>query len=108
MKRWTLSARTGEVWLDAELYRRRGHVMLLESPHNQQSAEVSVLQAIDIARRQTARLFELRAAATLARMWAAQAKYTDASNLLAPICAWFVEGAETADLREARLLLSSL
>ena len=51
------------------------------------------------------RTFELRAATRLARLWHSQGKSTEAHNLLAPVCGWFTEGLDTAELKEARALL---
>ncbi len=54
------------------------------------------------------RTFELRAATRLARLWHSQGKSTEAHNLLAPVCGWFTEGFDTADLKEAKALLDEL
>ena len=61
--------------------------------------------AIAIGRSQAARLFELRAAASLAGLWREQGKHSDASTLLAPIYGWFTEGFDTPDLQDAKGLL---
>jgi predicted ATPase len=66
------------------------------------------LEAMNVARRQNARLWELRAATSLARLWRNQGKRTEAHELLAPIYGWFTEGFETLDLKEAKLLLDQL
>jgi predicted ATPase len=71
-------------------------------------AETHLRQAIEIARQQAARLFELRAAVSLARLWSDQSKQAEACNLLAPIYDWFTEGFDTADLKEAKALLDEL
>ena len=60
------------------------------------------------ARRQQARLFELRAAASLARLWRDQGKRTEARDLFSPVYGWFTEGFDTMVLREARVLLEEL
>ena len=61
-----------------------------------------------MARRQKAKSLELRAAASLSRLWQQQGKYTEAYDLLAPVYGWFTEGFDTPDLREARALLEDL
>jgi hypothetical protein len=71
-------------------------------------AETWFRQALDIARRQQAKSLELRAAMSLSRLWQGQGKYTDAYRLLAPICGWFTEGFDTADLQDAKALLEAL
>ena len=65
-------------------------------------------QAIAIARRQHAKSLELRAAVSLARLWKRQGRRADAYELLAPIYHWFTEGFDTADIRDAEVLLREL
>jgi predicted ATPase len=65
-------------------------------------------QAMAIARAQGAKLWELRAAVSLARLWRDQGKHVESLDLLAPVYAWFTEGFESADLVEARALLTEL
>jgi predicted ATPase len=64
--------------------------------------------AITTAGRQGAKLLELRAATSLARLWCEQDQAREARELLAPIYAWFTEGFDTADLTEAKALLEGL
>ena len=71
-------------------------------------AEACFRQALDVARRQQAKSWELRAAMSLARLWQGQGKRAEARQLLAPIYDWFTEGFDTADLREAKGLLEAL
>jgi predicted ATPase len=66
------------------------------------------LHALDIARRQQAKSFELRTAMSLSRLWKRQGKRVEAQTLLATIYAWFTEGCNTADLQEAQALLAEL
>jgi class 3 adenylate cyclase/tetratricopeptide (TPR) repeat protein len=103
-----LSSRTGEAWLDAELYRQKGNLLLQVAPQDQQMAEASLLQAIKVARRQSAKLFELRATTSIARVWSALDKKADARILLESACASFAGIVESSDLKEARALLSEL
>ena len=65
-------------------------------------------QALEIARKQSAKSWELRAATSLARLWQGQGKTTEAHDLLAPVYNWFMEGFDTADLQEAKMLLAEL
>jgi DNA-binding winged helix-turn-helix (wHTH) protein/predicted ATPase len=71
-------------------------------------AEACFLQAIDLARRQQAKTFELRAAMSLSRLWRRQGKKEEARQLLAEVYNWFTEGFDTTDLKEAQQLLSEL
>ena len=65
-------------------------------------------RAIDTARSQQAKSLELRAATSLARLWADQSKRAEAHDLLAPVYGWFTEGFDTADLKDATALLDEL
>src|SRR5215471_10803496 len=91
---------------EAELNRLRGD--LLVSAGDQGAAEQCYHQALAIARRQSVKLFELRAATSLARLWRAQGKRTEARDLLAPIYGWFSEGFDTPVLQDAKVLLDQL
>ena len=71
-------------------------------------AEERFREALDIARRQEAKLWEVRAAGSLARLWSRQGRRTEARNLLAPVYGWFTEGFDTPDLKEAKALLDEL
>ena len=99
---------TGELWCAAELHRRRGQLLLKGTVPDVAGAEAEVLRAMDIARGQAAKLWELRAAVSLARLWRDQGRKSDAHHLLGPIYAWFTEGFDCADLRAAKLLLEDL
>jgi predicted ATPase len=76
--------------------------------HEDAAAEDSYRQAFAVAREQQAKLWELRAATSLTRLWRDQGKRTEAHDLLAPIYGWFTEGFDTADLKEAKALLEQL
>ncbi|MGY4474187.1 BTAD domain-containing putative transcriptional regulator [Bradyrhizobium sp. USDA 3364] len=97
---------TGERWAEADLHRIRGE--LLVDLGDTARAEASFRQAIDIARHRGTKLWELRAATSLARLWHGQARHPQARDLLAPIYDWFTEGLDTPVLRDARLLLEQL
>jgi predicted ATPase len=104
---------SGECWWEAELYRLKGELLLqsrvqsLES-EVQKEAEECFRQAIDIARRQSAKSLELRAVMSLSRLWQKQDKRAEARRMLAEIYSWFTEGFDTADLQEARMLLEEV
>ena len=72
------------------------------------TAEQSYPQALTVARPQSAKLFELRAAISLGRLWRDQGKRIEARDLLAPIYGWFPEGFDTPVLRDAKALLDAL
>ncbi len=93
--------------LEAELHRLRGEA-LLAGAGTASEAEAAIEQAIDVARRQNAKSWELRAATSLARLRRQQGRPQEAAALLAPILAWFTEGFDTADLKEAKALLADL
>ena len=71
-------------------------------------AEELYCEALSIAREQEAKLWELRAAVSLARLRRDQDRGAEARNLLAPIYGWFTEGFDTADLKEAKALIDEL
>ena len=98
-----------ELWCLAELLRRKGELLLLERrPRAAAGAEDHFAQALDVARRQGALSWELRAALSLARLWRDQGRSEDAYRLLAPVYDRFTEGFETADLRAAKALIDQL
>jgi predicted ATPase len=101
-----------ERMFEAELWRLRGELTLQASAQRTESraqeAEGYFLTAIDIARQQQAKSWELRASTSLARLWQQQDKREDARQLLAEIYGWFTEGFDTKDLQEAKALLDEL
>jgi predicted ATPase len=101
-----IARKTGERWLAAELYRHKG--WLLSRQAQAEAAEDSYRQALSIAREQKAKLWELRAAVSLARLRSDQGRRAEARDLLAPIYGWFTEGFDTPDLKEAKALLEEL
>jgi predicted ATPase len=66
------------------------------------------MRAIEVARGQSAKQFELQAAVSLARLWVEQGKRLKAHDLLAPIYGWFTEGFDAPDLKDAKALLDEL
>jgi predicted ATPase len=103
-----LVEQTGVRWYEAETYRIKGTVLLHQATPDAAQAEACFQQALDIARRQEAKSWELRAATSPARLWQAQGKRQEAVDLLAPVYEWFTEGFDTADLQEAKTLLETL
>jgi predicted ATPase len=100
---------TGERFYEAEIHRLRGELFLAEQGEAAvPAARVCFEQARDVARRQGARAWELRAATSLARLLHREHDGAGARAVLGPIYAWFTEGFETVDLRNARALLESL
>jgi class 3 adenylate cyclase/predicted ATPase len=92
----------------AEACRLQGELLLRQAVSDAAQAETCFQQALDIARRQQAKSWELRAAMSLSRLWQQQGKCAEARELLAPIYGWFTEGFDTADLQEAKVLLDEL
>jgi predicted ATPase len=100
--------RTKEAYAAAELYRLKGGLLLQQDRTNEPAAEAAYHTAIEISRAQQARSLELRAAASMARLWRDQGKRNEAYDLLAPIYGWFTEGFDTLDLKQAKALLDEL
>ena len=107
---------TGERHWEAELYRLKGELLSTKSTQgdeaeaeaNLHQAENCFQHAIDVARRQQAKSWELRATTSLARLWREQGRVDEAQQMLAEIYGWFTEGFGTADLQEAKALLEEL
>jgi predicted ATPase len=98
--------RTGERWFIAELHRHKGQLLLRQG--HSEAAEELYCKALSIAEEQGAKLWELRAAASLARLRRDQGRHTEAHDLLTPVYGWFTEGFATPDLKEAKALLDDL
>jgi len=96
------------LWLEAEIYRLRGELLLRMSDRNSTEAESCFQQGIEIARRQSAKSLELTGATSLGRLLAKQGRREDARAMLADIYNWFTEGFDTADLKDAKALLDEL
>jgi predicted ATPase len=97
---------TDQRYGEAELYRLWGE--FLNSTGDQVTAQKKYEQALATAKCQDAKLFEIRAATGLARLWRDQGKRTEARDLLAPIYSWFTEGFDTPVLQDAKALLDQL
>ncbi len=102
-----LADKTGEDFWQAERHRLQGR-LLIKHDGKEVEAESCFQQALEIARNQSAKSLELRAATSLAQLWQDQGKRKEAHELLAPIYGWFTEGFDTGDLKEARALLDEL
>jgi len=106
--------KSGERFYEAELYRLRGELTLAQSRVQrlessvQKEAESCFLKAIEVARKQQAKSLELRATASLARLWQQQGQRDKARQMLVEIYGWFTEGFDTKDLQEAKALLDAL
>jgi predicted ATPase len=101
-------AQTGIVYYEAELRRLEGELWLRQNPVDAQNAEVCFQRAVEIACKQQAKSWELRAATSIARLWRDQGKRFEARALLAPVYGWFTESFDTADLEEAKTVLDEL
>jgi class 3 adenylate cyclase/predicted ATPase len=99
---------TGQRWLEPELRRLYGELLVAHNPNRIQEAEAEFKLAIEIAQRQSAKSLELRAVMSLARLWQKQGKISEALHRLRETYNWFTEGFDTADLKEAKALLEEL
>jgi DNA-binding SARP family transcriptional activator/predicted ATPase len=101
-----LVAETEEHHWEAELYRLRAELLLMQG--DEAGAEASLQKAVEVALHQQAKSWELRATMSLARLWHKQGRTGEARKVLAEIYGWFTEGYDSADLREAKTLLEEL
>jgi class 3 adenylate cyclase/predicted ATPase len=104
---------TGEHYWEADLHRLKGELLLKKGAEDAESkieeqAETCFRRAIEVARRQSAKSYELRATTSLARLLASQGKRDEGRVMLADIYNWFTEGFDTADLKDAKALLDEL
>jgi predicted ATPase len=102
------AAVSGARGYNAEIHRLRGELTGRLPYPDPAKAEDSLRTALAIARKQGTRGYELRAAASLARLWGEQGRHGEARDLLAPLYASFTEGFDTADLKDAKRLLGEL
>jgi len=103
-----VTKQTNEPFYEAELYRLRGDALAKTGLGSLSEVEACFQRALEIARQQQARSFELRAAMSLARLWQEHGKREEGRALLEHIFGWFTEGFETADLKGAKTLLDEL
>ena len=104
----TTVEKTKEKWCEADLHRIAGDVALKSPGPKRAQAQDYYERALELARKQQAKSWELRAAMGLARLWSDQGKRDEARELLAPVYSWFTEGFGTRDLKEAKALLDTL
>jgi len=100
--------RNDERLYEAEAYRIRGELLLKQDAPDSVGAEQCFQRALQVARQQQAKSWELRAATSLSRLWLREGKRDDARELLVPLYDWFTEGFDTADLQDARVLVDRL
>jgi predicted ATPase len=99
---------TKERWFEPEVHRFGGEIALMLPEGDAAKAEAYFERALQVARHQQAKSWELRAAISLARLWRSQGKVQQARELLAPVYGWFTEGFDTRDLKDAKALLDEL
>jgi adenylate cyclase len=97
---------TEERFYETELHRLRGELLRLQGDEDE--AEASFRKAIDVARRQSTKSWELRSTTSLARLLQQRGRTEEARQVLAEIYSWFTEGFDTRDLKEARALLDEI
>jgi adenylate cyclase len=105
-KAFTQLEKTNEHHWEAELHRLQGELLLIQG--DQAGAEARFEKAIQVARQQHAKSWELRATTSLARLWQEQGRTDEARGMLGEIYDWFTEGFDTRDLIEAKALLEEL
>ncbi len=98
----------GEKFCLPEIHRIKGELLLARSANDRDAAEAAFGEALLVARALQAKVLELRAATSMARLWRDQGKRDEARALLAPVYGWFTEGFDTLDLKEAKALLDEL
>ena len=101
-----VAAATGQHAWDAELHHLGGVACLASNARDE--SQLHFDQALRVARQQQAKSYELRTATSIARLWGEQGRRAEARELLEPIYAWFTEGLDTVNLREAKTLLAEL
>jgi tetratricopeptide (TPR) repeat protein len=92
----------------AEIHRLRGELLLRRENSDEAQAECCFERALEMAREQQAKSWELRAATSMSRLWQRQGRHNEARAVLSSVYDWFTEGFDTRDLREARVLLDDL
>ena len=92
----------------ADIHRAAGEILLRTPQPDELKSEAYFERALETARQQQAKSWEIRAAMSMARLWRDQGKRNEAHDLLAPIYGWFTEGFDTLDLKEAKVLLDEL
>jgi class 3 adenylate cyclase/tetratricopeptide (TPR) repeat protein len=97
--------RTGERWWQAEAHRTRGEILMAISPAGREEAEACFLRALECARSQGAKFWELHAAYSIAKLWSLEDRHVEARNLLAPVYSLYTDNFELPVLKDAKALL---
>jgi predicted ATPase len=97
-----------ERWCEADVLRVAGEIVLEQPARDAAKAEAYFDRALEVARTQQAKSWELRAATSKARLLRDQSRHREAQDLLAPVTSWFTEGFDTIDLTKAKTLLDEL
>jgi class 3 adenylate cyclase/tetratricopeptide (TPR) repeat protein len=100
--------KSGQRYYEAEMHRLKGESLLAQNPGKRAAAEESFRTAIEIARKQKAKSWELRGTTSLARLLQGTNRGDEARTMLAEIYRWFTEGFDTADLKDAKALLEGI
>ncbi len=103
-----LARGNGELFYVAEILRLTAEALLARRGPDRSRAEHCLVEAIEVARGQEAKFWELRAASALARVWSGEGRRREALSLVAPIYGWFTEGFDTLELRSAKALMAEL
>ena len=103
-----LAERSMRKSMEPELQRVAGEIALKSLAADTEKAERHFERALHVARQLQMKSFELRAAASMARLWRDQGKWQEARELLVPVYSWFTEGFDTLDLKDAKALLDEL
>ena len=98
----------GERWYEPEVLRLKAEMLIAQSGPGLQEAEERLASAIAMAQQQDAKLWELRSATSLARLWATLGRRADTLGVITPIHDWFTEGLDMPDLTRARTLMAEL
>ena len=102
-----LARANGELFYLAEILRLTAEALLERAAPDRSRAEHRLVEALEVARGQEAKFWELRAASALARLWSSEGRRTEALSLVAPVYDWFTEGFETLELRNTKALSTS-
>jgi predicted ATPase len=105
---WEAPETQAEHYYESELHRLKGDLLLRKTDANAGEAQRCFIRAIEIARQQSAKSWELRATTSLAQLLVKQGRRNEACTMLAEIYNWFTEGFETGDLKDAKALLDNL
>ena len=100
-----LARGNGELFYVAEILRLTAQALLARPAPDRSRAEHCLVEALEVARGQEAKFWELRAASALARLWSSEGRQTEALSLVAPVYGWFTEGFDTLELKKAKALI---